>query len=131
MRIGNAVASVSWKKKKKSLSHDPMRSLLPSPPSRGPRNISWDVHQSWERALAGLAAVCRSPGVITLHSLSLTNLLTSYSERATFPVGHPKQQDGERREEREEILPVPGSTLGTLHHNLMIFPFLTDEENEA
>lgn len=60
VRIGNEVSSVGWKKK--SLPHNPVCSLLPSHPET---NIYWDEHQLWERALAGLAAMCKSLEVIT------------------------------------------------------------------
>lgn len=67
-----------------------------------------------------LCAGHQGPSLSTLFPLPY--LLTSYSEKATFPIVHSKQQDRERKEEREEILPVPGSALGPFHHNLMILP---------
>lgn len=105
-----------------------MCSLLPPPPSGGPRKQAYletCVHRGKGHGLAGLATVCRVLGVVPLHSPSLTGLLTSYSERAAFPEWATLSHTTGRGERKRKELPlVPGSALGTLHHNLVISPFI-------
>lgn len=118
VRIGNGVTLVSWKTT--SFPSHPVRSLFPPPPSREPRNTTHlETCRPWERTLAGLATVCRSPEVISLHPLSLTGLLSSCFERAALPELATLSHSTGRGESKWKTLAlVPSCAQRTLCQNM-------------